>query len=572
MYLHVLLLLTLVSGAIGQSPVWEQDLGGPGTDFATSVAGEGETIFVASYYSPDSASPDFNGGIDVLVSRMDMEGNVAWSKCFGGPGDDDPTRILLDPEGYLLVIGSTSSTEGIFPENLGETDGFVMKIDPQGELQWAMQLGGAQRDFLLSGAVSDQGDIFLAGVTESSLQGMENRGHADGWVARITAGGVVAWQKSYGGSYNDLLRGIGLVGDTLLVVCGHTRSDDHDITGFTGSPGGRYGNGWVMVLDTAGRVEEQYCHGDAGSSDGAFSTLCIRGDGRIVVGGQFSTFTDPSWPGNYRTLLMEYAGTGGLTEAYRGKDGGNQQLSQAVEDARGRLCLAGSATGTAETLYEPDRPSGRFLTVLDAAFETIWEQQWETTRPSACHGLIPTSDGKLIACGSKENGSGESPGKLDAFVMKICPATRSTEEIMLCLGDTLEIGGRRVAGPGTFADTLAATNGCDSLVVYQVSMLASYHFNEYYPGLCNEDLSLHDTLVSTSGYYLFPFETGFHCDSIFACTVEITSTTNEVVVDGSTITALQEDAEYQWFDCATNGLFPGPTAAPSRLPSQVITG
>jgi hypothetical protein len=68
-----------------------------------------------------------NGGTDVMVIKLDSDGNVVWQKFFGGGGDESVSSIVETQDGGLLLCG-TRVLGG-----LGST--FIMKLNSNGELK-----------------------------------------------------------------------------------------------------------------------------------------------------------------------------------------------------------------------------------------------------------------------------------------------------------------------------------------------------------------------------------------------------------------------------------------------------
>lgn len=67
-----------------------------------------------------------NGGKDILLIKVDGQGNVLWNKIFGGIGDETLNSIRETADGGLLICGSN---------NLNElSSAFIMKTDKNGEL------------------------------------------------------------------------------------------------------------------------------------------------------------------------------------------------------------------------------------------------------------------------------------------------------------------------------------------------------------------------------------------------------------------------------------------------------
>lgn len=68
-----------------------------------------------------------NGGIDILLIRLDPFGNMLWNKIIGGSGDDVPNTVRLTPDDGFLICGS--STIG------GLSAAMVIKTDKDGNLE-----------------------------------------------------------------------------------------------------------------------------------------------------------------------------------------------------------------------------------------------------------------------------------------------------------------------------------------------------------------------------------------------------------------------------------------------------
>ena len=68
-----------------------------------------------------------NGGTDILLIKVDGQGNVVWNKIYGGTGDETVSSIRETADGGLLVCGSNNLS--------GLSSVFIMKTDMNGELK-----------------------------------------------------------------------------------------------------------------------------------------------------------------------------------------------------------------------------------------------------------------------------------------------------------------------------------------------------------------------------------------------------------------------------------------------------
>ncbi|MFA6233376.1 MAG: SBBP repeat-containing protein [Bacteroidota bacterium] len=82
-----------------------------------------------------------NGGNDLGIAKFDPNGIRCWATYYGGSLSDIVGGIAVDPSGYVLIAGTTSSTNfPLFAPLLGTTygggsnDGFVMQITISGTI------------------------------------------------------------------------------------------------------------------------------------------------------------------------------------------------------------------------------------------------------------------------------------------------------------------------------------------------------------------------------------------------------------------------------------------------------
>ena len=93
------------------------------------------------------------GGADVLTAQGADDGFLAkydpdgfhrlGEYQFGGAGSDRVETLDLDAAGNVYVAGLFNETADIGAETFvsqGSTDGFVAKLDPTGNVQWAEKL------------------------------------------------------------------------------------------------------------------------------------------------------------------------------------------------------------------------------------------------------------------------------------------------------------------------------------------------------------------------------------------------------------------------------------------------
>jgi hypothetical protein len=336
--------------------VWSTYLGGEGGDEGNDVAvdAQGNVYVVGDTQSADFPSlnafqstcmlspPPFEKCYDAFITKLASDGSeLLFSTFLGGNTGglvEEACGVDVDGSGNVYVVGETRSDN--FPllspiqsERGGGTDDmFAAKLSTDGStLLWSTYLGGSDEDgycsVLARGpsvAVDAQGDAFLTTFAKSTdlpvvggFQGA-HLGATDGYVAKITSGGQLAWSTYLGGSGSDIAANIGLSPEGAPVVVGFTTSKDFPLSADALAEAG------CPLADTP------LCASDAfvtalGAGDGALlfssflggddldqaSAVAVAADDTIVVGGWARS--DP-WP-LVDPLPAEYRG-GGITEAF----------------------------------------------------------------------------------------------------------------------------------------------------------------------------------------------------------------------------------------------------------------
>ncbi len=72
--------------------------------------------------------------------KVDANGNILWTKKYRGPQDEAAEGIITTPDNGFAIIGYTYSFTH------GNRDGFVIKTDSLGNMEWAKSYGGGGAD------------------------------------------------------------------------------------------------------------------------------------------------------------------------------------------------------------------------------------------------------------------------------------------------------------------------------------------------------------------------------------------------------------------------------------------
>ena len=116
--------------------VWENTIGGSGSDFANSIQQTAGGGYVVVGYSDSGISGDKTeaglGSGDNWLLELDASGNIVSQKTFGGTGYDSPSSVCTTADiGYVVGGISNSNTSGDKTENgQGGLDFWIVKFAP----------------------------------------------------------------------------------------------------------------------------------------------------------------------------------------------------------------------------------------------------------------------------------------------------------------------------------------------------------------------------------------------------------------------------------------------------------
>jgi len=268
--------------------IWEQTYGGTSEDAAHQVVErpDGSLIVIGSTRSNDGDVQLNQGGADAWIFALDSDGELIWEHTYGGSEFDQVEHIHLTENREILIAGSTQSADEDIDQQKGEGDAWVLRLDHFGKLLWTHTYGGSRFDAAYDILEAKNGDILIAGETESWNGDVHwNYGLNDFWICRLNAVGDLLWERNLGGSWQDQAQAIIEGADGRIVVAGISESADEDLTGNSG--GADY---WVVQLTADGNVLDQQHYGGSGqeqvcgileSKDGG---LIIAGDSHSVDG------------------------------------------------------------------------------------------------------------------------------------------------------------------------------------------------------------------------------------------------------------------------------------------------
>jgi hypothetical protein len=102
----------------------------------------------------------------------------------GGTGEDVGKSVATAADGSVYVAGYTTGTiDG--QANHGDLDSFVTMYAADGTKQWTRLAGGTGLDAAYSVATAADGSVYIAGLTDGSIDEQANLGGRDAFVTKL---------------------------------------------------------------------------------------------------------------------------------------------------------------------------------------------------------------------------------------------------------------------------------------------------------------------------------------------------------------------------------------------------
>jgi len=257
------------------------------------------------------------GFLDILVMKVDQNGEQIWSRNFGGVEADEPRGLSITENGGILVSGYVASF------GFGAKDLQFIKFNADGDIEWAKTLGTVFEDHNFRNIVTTDGNYLFSGATDFTgylnwnptliktdtlgniiwakrfpgsvvdwgrgLIEYSNGGYlmvgetetfgigqSDIYVIKTNSSGIVLWAKAFGGAGNDVGYAITEAGDETLAITGYSNS-----FGFGGY------DMFLLLLEPNGDFRRMNVYGNI-NDEQAFEIKLTDDNGFIMTGRRYT--------------------------------------------------------------------------------------------------------------------------------------------------------------------------------------------------------------------------------------------------------------------------------------------
>ncbi len=169
-------------------------------------------IFNGRGHFSDSAVLDSYGGDDIFIASFKNSGQLKWIKHFGGKGHDAVMDMKITLQDQILITGLLTSPYKMNNRENKEimSYAFLALLNNKGDLCWLRKHSGPKGVRARSVSSDKNGNIYWAlGFTGSMNKlNLDTFGNSDCYIEKINPEGELIWGTSFGGENNDAIRSI----------------------------------------------------------------------------------------------------------------------------------------------------------------------------------------------------------------------------------------------------------------------------------------------------------------------------------------------------------------------------
>jgi hypothetical protein len=294
--------------------------------------------------------------MDIFVAKYDGNGNVLWAHTIGGDDIDAGDAVTVDASGNIYVTGiyySASLTFGaitIHNAVPGNSDIFLVKYDPSGNVIWAKTFGGSDNDGGSALATDNQGHLWMAGVYRSNnftvaSATLPYQGSNDAFLMKLDTTGTASWAKGITGDQYEFAYGLAVNADGNAWITGSFQSATASFggTSLNNFKAGLY-DVYLAKYDASGGLS--WAKGVGGKNHDEAHDVAVDPSGNAWVTGYFwDTVAFGSYKlvsaGTQDIFIARYDATGNITAALRTGGTANDQGDAVVLDQSGNEYFAG---------------------------------------------------------------------------------------------------------------------------------------------------------------------------------------------------------------------------------------
>ncbi len=258
---------------------WNRSWGYEDTDEATSIAVDGDAIYMVGHIYYGLSIP-----LDAFIAKYNSTGHLLWEHIYNSSYEDRAFGVVVDTTGNVYMAGYSYNVATDF-------DVLLVKYSSAGTQLWnfTWDSGMAGVDKATSLAIDSSNNLYVAGTTENTT-----KGNKDSLLLKIAPDKTILWTETWIGDTGDDQANDILIDGNDIYIVGQTTSfgvgTDALIAKYD-----LFGN--LIWSSTWGGLAQDICY-----------SVALDSSQNLIMVGDTQSFG----AGSYDILIMKYTNTGTL--------------------------------------------------------------------------------------------------------------------------------------------------------------------------------------------------------------------------------------------------------------------
>lgn len=279
------------------------------------------------------------------------------------------------------------------------------------EIEWERTLGGSYDDIANSVVQSYDGGFVAAGSARSDDGDVKNHsGRTDVWICKLNLDGEFLWEKCYGGAWGDNANAIALTKDGGYITAGTTHSSDFfKIKGYSD----------VLMVKTDADGDKDWFNTFGGDGYDYGYSIDKEKDYRYIVAGSSSSedLINQTNKGSFDALAAGFGKSANLIWNKLMGGGSNESAMDIKRTFDGGHIVVGCSQSLDGDVYNNFGQRDFWVVKLDALHNLVWSQNFGGINDDIAYSVQTTFDGGYIVAGTSKSYS--KYNSADCMVVKL---------------------------------------------------------------------------------------------------------------------------------------------------------
>ena len=256
----------------------------------------------------------FNGENRNNIARLNSDGTIDPSFIVGTGTNESVISSVIQPDNKIIVGGSFTSYNGY---NINR----LIRLKYDGSIDSSFSIGTGLDGDVLATALQDDGKIIIGGLFDTY------DGNSLNALARLNVDGSLdtTFNIGTGVNNNNNIYDVAIQSDGKIIVVG-------DFTSFNGTFKNR-----IVRLNSDGSIDTTFNIGVAANNQ--ILTLAIQPNGKIIIGGDFTSFNGTSCK-----YIVRLDTNGAVDTSFNTSNGPNSTVLKILVQSNNRILIGGFFT------------------------------------------------------------------------------------------------------------------------------------------------------------------------------------------------------------------------------------